>query len=138
MAPTERAKRCRKGAGKGNSEDQFEFGMLYYHGTEGVKTNVATAAEWIQKAATQGLVRAQNFLGDRYEDGDGVVRDMERAVVWWKKAASQDPERYEDECQRESIMTARYNLAYAYATGREEARTVPCSAQLLNSWFQPS
>ena len=64
MAPSEVAKRLRKGAGKGSAEDQYEFGLLHYGGAEGVKRNLPTAAEWIKKAATQGLAAAQASLGD--------------------------------------------------------------------------
>jgi TPR repeat protein len=63
MAPSEVAKRLHKGAGKGSAEDQYDFGVLHY-GTEGVKRNLPTAAEWIKKAATQGLAAAQASLGD--------------------------------------------------------------------------
>jgi hypothetical protein len=110
MAPTEYAKRCRKGAGKGSALDQYAFGRLHCSGEEGVRRNLTTAAEWIQKAATQGLPQAQAVLGDMYMGGEGVERDMERAVVWWRKAASQDPD-IEEKGQRESILSARSDLA---------------------------
>jgi TPR repeat protein len=132
MAPTERAKRLRKGAAKGYRVDQFEFGLLYYNGVEGVKRDVTTAEEWIQKAAVQGLAGAQNMLGNMYMDGEGVERDMEQAVVWWKKAASQDPDSYEDKRHQESIMIAQHRLAYAYDAGGEGARTSPLSASPLS------
>jgi hypothetical protein len=118
MAPSEVAKRLRKGAGKGSAEDQYEFGLLHYGGAEGVKRNLPTAAEWIKKAAMQGCAAAQAFLGDMHSRGDGVERDMEQAVVWWRKAASQDPGNDED---KRTIVIARSNLAKAYDTGGEGA-----------------
>jgi TPR repeat protein len=53
MAPTERAKRWRKGAGKGSARDQYDFGMCHLLGEQGVKKDTRTAAEWFQKAATR-------------------------------------------------------------------------------------
>jgi hypothetical protein len=138
MAPTERAKRFRKGAGKGYPLEQLEFGLLHYRGTEGVNRNLPTAAEWIKKAATQGLARAQSWLGDLYVEGEGVERDMEQAMVWWRKAASQDPDSYEEKSQRKSIMLARRNLAKAYDAGGEGARTSALIKSTLSGWFQPS
>ena len=83
---------------------------------------MATAAEWFQKAATQGLPGAQALLGGMYARGEKVERDMKQAVVWLRKAASQNPESY-DKDQRESIMLARRFLAEAYDAGGEGART---------------
>ena len=118
MAPSEVAKRLRKGAGKGSSEGQLRFGLLHYRGREGVKKDLPTAAEWIRKAAMQGLAGAQSWLGNLHMTGDGVERDMEQAVVWWRKAASQDPGNDED---KRTIVIARSNLAKAYDTGGEGA-----------------
>jgi uncharacterized protein len=39
------------------------------------------------KAAEQGNTRAQNNLGVLYIKGDGIPRDREKAISWWKKAA---------------------------------------------------
>jgi TPR repeat protein len=118
MAPSEVAKRLRKGAGKGSSEGQLRFGLLHYRGREGVKKDLPTAAEWIRKAAMQGLAGAQSWLGNLHMTGDGVERDMEQAVVWRRKAASQNPESY-DKYQGESILNARRNLTKAYDDGGE-------------------
>ena len=41
------------------------------------------------KAATHGYAKAQTFLGERYELGDGVEKDDEEAVKWYTKAAIQ-------------------------------------------------
>ena len=118
MAPSEYAKKCRKGAAKDSAALQHAFGLLHYNGEEGVKRDLATAAEWFQKAATQGLPGAQALLGGMYARGEGVERDMKQAVVWLRKAASQNPESY-DKYQGESILNARRNLTKAYDDGGE-------------------
>ena len=40
-------------------------------------------------AAEQGDAEAQCKLGLRYRDGDGVSKDLEEAVKWFRKAAEQ-------------------------------------------------
>jgi TPR repeat protein len=134
MAPTEKAKRLRKGAGKGSAFAQFEFGVLHYTGEEGVRRDLPTAAEWIRKAAVHGLAGAQSMLGNLYADGEGVGRDMEQAVVWWRKAASQDQDSYE----RLSILEACRNLARAYDTGGEGGRTSALFRSVFRNWCLPS
>lgn len=41
----------------------------------------------LQKAADKGFKPAQFELGRRYEEGDGVARDIARARKWYKRAA---------------------------------------------------
>ena len=49
--------------------------------------------KWWRKAAEQDLPDAQNNLGARYADGQGVAKDAVEAVKWFRKAAAQnDPE----------------------------------------------
>ncbi|MCR2005651.1 SEL1-like repeat protein [Bacteroides acidifaciens] len=38
-------------------------------------------------AAEQGLAMAQANVGEYYELGKGVPKDLEQAVVWYRKAA---------------------------------------------------
>ena len=40
------------------------------------------AVYWLQKSAEQGNAIAQFNLGVRYDNGDGVEKDMEQAVYW--------------------------------------------------------
>ena len=42
-----------------------------------------------RKAAERGRADAQLFLGVCYEKGDGVSKDMEKAVYWYRRAAEQ-------------------------------------------------
>jgi TPR repeat protein len=45
------------------------------------------AAQLMEEAAMAGLPQAQFFLGNAYKTGQGVDRDLGKAVVWWTKAA---------------------------------------------------
>jgi TPR repeat protein len=47
------------------------------------------AIKSIQVAAEMGLANAQYDLGCCYHAGDGISKDMVKAVYWWTKAADQ-------------------------------------------------
>ncbi len=41
------------------------------------------------RAANEGDVEAQNCLGSIYRSGEGVEKDLEKALYWYEKAAKQ-------------------------------------------------
>ncbi len=43
----------------------------------------------MRKSAEQGNAQAQCNLGYMYESGDGVIKDKEEAIKWYKKSAEQ-------------------------------------------------
>ena len=43
---------------------------------------------WLRKAADQGNVLAQYYLGVAYYNGQGVLQDYEQAHMWLNLAAS--------------------------------------------------
>jgi TPR repeat protein len=45
------------------------------------------AAQLMEEAALGGVPQAQFFLGNAYKNGQGVDRDLGKAVLWWTKAA---------------------------------------------------
>ena len=54
-----------------------------------MKKDYEEAAKWLRKAAEQGYVHGQFFLGQMYAKGLGVEQNFKEAVKWWKKAADQ-------------------------------------------------
>lgn len=44
---------------------------------------------WFHKAAEQGVAEAQRYLGVMYSKGQGVPKDFQQAIVWYRKAAEQ-------------------------------------------------
>ena len=54
-----------------------------------VEQDLEKAAYWTRKAAEQGHARAQNNLGDYYENGEGVEQSYVQAFYWYEKAAKQ-------------------------------------------------
>ena len=51
------------------------------------------AVEWYVKAANQGHTWAQNNLGNCYEKGLGVAKDITKALYWFAEAAQQGDKR---------------------------------------------
>ncbi len=64
------------------------MGLKYFY-AEGVSRDIAEAVKWYSKAAEQGHVDAQNWLGDLYQDGIFVPQDDAEATKWYSKAAKQ-------------------------------------------------
>ncbi len=62
----------------------FEDGMRAY-----VKGDYAVALKLWQPLAEQGDAQAQHNLGMMYESGQGVPKDDNKAVEWYRKAAEQ-------------------------------------------------
>lgn len=48
------------------------------------------AARWYRCAAEQGFAAGQHHLARHYETGDGVPRDLAKAVFWYVKAMNQN------------------------------------------------
>lgn len=44
------------------------------------------AAQFMEEAAIGGVPQAQFFSGNAYKSGQGVARDLARAIFWWTKA----------------------------------------------------
>ena len=87
MGLSKLAKGWRKGAVKGNAEDQYRLGGCYDYGTEGVKPDKVAAAAWYGEAAEQEHAGAQCELGTCYDLGLGVEQSLEVAVHWYLRAA---------------------------------------------------
>ena len=44
------------------------------------------AAQLMEAAAVGGISQAQYFLGNAYQHGQGVEKDLGQAIFWWAKA----------------------------------------------------
>lgn len=65
---------------------QRELGKIYLTG-KGVKVNHGNAVELLEKAATKGDPEALTYLGDCYQKGVGVERDLDIAIEHYVRAA---------------------------------------------------
>lgn len=79
-----------KAADAGYAAALLDLARAYEAGRKGVSKDKAKAAYWYQEAAERGNIQAQYFLAERYERGDGVVKDIDRAIFWMRKAADHD------------------------------------------------
>jgi hypothetical protein len=77
---------------QGQTDAQFNLGMLYTHGEGDWQDDYTQKALWYRKAAEQGDVRAQYNLGYLYRNGKGVPQDFAKAYFWFDlaTAAEQD------------------------------------------------
>ncbi|MFN7140304.1 MAG: tetratricopeptide repeat protein [Limisphaerales bacterium] len=71
-------------ADNGNPDAQFAL-ALHYTTTD----HYQLAAEWYLKAAEQNHAQAQLNLGIMHAQGQGIPRDISKAVAWFRKAADQ-------------------------------------------------
>lgn len=71
----------------GDTEAQLGLAGWYWTGSPSLRRNDTEAFVWAERAATKGNIRAQFCLGYFYEIGVGVHRDLEKAKLWYTRAA---------------------------------------------------
>ena len=76
-------------AEQGNALAQAQMGAMYQLGRNGVEKDAQQSAEWMLKAADQGLVEAEVFMAALYDRGLGVKHNVRTATQWYEKAAAQ-------------------------------------------------
>jgi TPR repeat protein len=119
----------------------------------------AGAAEMCLRAAQAGSSIAMYQLGYDYENGDGVPKDINRAVAWWQKGAEYGNSRAEkalgnayelgtgglpqdwvtavswwQKSAAQGLAGAEFQLARAYRFGIG----VPCNLQTAVEWYEKS
>lgn len=92
----------------GDATAQLRLALLHYHG-HGVRESDATALQWFERAARQGLPEAQYHLGNMYAYGLAALpaeADGARlAAQWYFEAA------------RKGHADAQYSLGILFLTG---------------------
>ena len=71
-----------KSAEKGDAGAQYEAGAMHYD-----KGRHEEAFKWFTKSAAQGDTDAITNLGECYEKGEGVMKDIPEAFKLYAKAA---------------------------------------------------
>jgi hypothetical protein len=87
-ATTEEGPLIMRLAERGSGGAQVLLAGMYLRGEGGVARDDGKAAEWLEKAALQGNAYAQMKLGDLYETGQGVPKNIAIAADWREKAAN--------------------------------------------------
>ncbi|MGF1905121.1 tetratricopeptide repeat protein [Aliivibrio salmonicida] len=77
------------------------LGQIYYH----KKNDPHTAFTWFKRAAENGNLEAQAFLGEMYDNGAGITKDIQQAVYWYELSANAGHPR------------SQFNLAEMYLHG---------------------
>jgi TPR repeat protein len=108
----------RKAAEAGHPGAAYELGEAYRAG-EGVKRDLAQAAEWFGRSADRGSARGQYLAGKVYADGRGVPQDRAKAVRYFARAATQ------------GHAPAQFELGRAFANGVG----VPQDALWAGRWY---
>ena len=92
-------------AAQGDVQAMYELGKRYYHGTDGVKKNLAQAFHYFKKAAELRHPEATNNLGWCYESGEGVEQSWKKAHECYLKSAELN------------CSMAQYSLGWMYEHG---------------------
>ena len=74
-------------ANSGIPHAQVTVGWWHMTGEHGFKVDHGEAMKWNLKAYKQGHSEGANNIGELYERGLGVPKDMEQAKSWYKKAS---------------------------------------------------
>ena len=77
-----------KAAARGSAPSQILLAVAYLNGDGGLPKDPALAARWFEQAAIQGNGYAEEKLGDLYEQGLGVEKNLKLAFDWRVKAAN--------------------------------------------------
>lgn len=77
-------------AENGNSDAQAELGIWYYLGFNGVKKNAAEAIKWLTKAQKQGNAYSVYWMGNCYNKGIGVEKDLAKANTLYTLITSEN------------------------------------------------
>ena len=76
-----------KNAADGDVTSQYEIGLKYLIGADGLEKNISKAVKWIEIAANNEHTEARLKLGILYLNGVEIDRDYRSAVDWLEKAA---------------------------------------------------
>ena len=90
------------------AETDFSKGLAAYE-----LSDYATAAVLFKKAAQQGDMEAQFYLGHLYRKGVGVTLNKEESFKWLTKSAEQ------------GHIRAQFNLGLMYASGYGVTKNIP-------------
>ena len=93
------------GTSEGDLSSQYNLGVKYLHGLDGVSRDLEMAYKTFRYAAERGHTRAQYNLAVMYNTGTHVAKDQTSAAAWFGKAAEK------------GHADAAFNLAHLFLTG---------------------
>ena len=121
---TQKALEClKKGAEAGIAFCQANLAVCLYYGGQGLPIDAKQAVELAVKASRQGDVEAIGLLGDAYFTGNGVDKNMAKALAYLQQGASS------------GSSNAQYALSRLLRSGNEG---VPQDVPQALQWLQKS
>lgn len=70
-----------------NPRAEAELGQQYFYG-EGKKKSYKNAFPYLLEAAKAGEAHCQNLVGNSYQLGLGVQKNVRLSLLWYKRAAN--------------------------------------------------
>lgn len=144
----------RMAADGGHVGAYFNLGLMNYNGSAGIGVNQEVAVEYLTLAGEAGHVEAQAVLGNLYENGLAVEKDVDKAITWYLRAAAKghlysqcclgdlylngarpDPEqavRWYLRAAEAGQAEAQFNLGRLYETGRGVEQNLKAAAE----WYK--
>ena len=106
-------------AAKGDPKGLYDLAVLHDMGYDSIPVDSARSTALYRLSAEAGYAPAQNYLGFRYFNGEGVRQDVDSALYWLAKAAGQ------------SDAKAANNLGYLLANSDRVTRDYPQAMKWL-------
>lgn len=107
----------RSAARGADPERQMELGIVLFWDHDAYSEGL----KWVRRAAVQGHVGAQYFLGAELATGEKVRKNLREAASWYRRAAKQNH------------GEAQYNLALMYWGGEGLHRSASAARKWLES-----
>ncbi len=77
-------------ASQGDAEAQYALALLYEYGSEIIARDKHKSFQLLQQSAQKQIAGACLYMGLKYEYGNGVSQDFQKAVCYYRCAALQD------------------------------------------------
>ncbi len=110
----EAVKWFKKSAEQNNAKGQFYLSNAYNHGM-GVPQDFKESFRLMKASANQGYAKAQCQLAGCYDYGlNGITKNHEEAMKWWRKAAEQDDPDGQCNVGKDYFETNNYDEAFKW------------------------
>lgn len=123
----------------GDAKAMFDLALFYERGYDTIPPDTARSLALLRSAAENGLAEAQNYLGFRFFNGDGLREDVDSALYWIGRAAGNGDARAANNLGFLLIDGGKLVRDYkkaAYWLSRAAADSLPTAMSLLGDLFR--
>jgi TPR repeat protein len=106
-------------AKQGDAQAQYALALLYEYGSETISRDKKKSLRLFEQSAKKQVAGACLYIGLKYEHGNGVSQDFEKAICYYLCAANQD------------WPMAQFFLADFYAEGKGVEKSIPIALAWL-------